>query len=158
VSLKDLNTTGIIFLRANSHEIMSIATLLVTLPGTNTAEAMYLNVPMFVVAPLNKPELIILDGIAGLIEKAPLVGPLIKKMAIQALRKKIKFVSLPNRIANKRIVPEIIDTVESKALAIRIMQLLSDKVQLDTMRNDLKNIKKDTHVALKMYHILTSNL
>ncbi len=152
---KDINTTGIIFLRSPSHEIMSIAKLLVTLPGTNTAEAMYMNLPMLVVAPLNKPELIILDGLAGLIEKLPVVGPLIKQAVIAATRKKMTFVALPNRIANKEIVPEYVGIVEEKELAQKIIFLLNTTSEYEKIKKKLTDMKKDRDVAAKIYERIT---
>jgi hypothetical protein len=134
---KNINTKSIIFLRANSHEIMSIAKLLITLPGTNTAEAMYLNVPMFVVAPLNRPDLIILDGLAGLIEKVTIIGPHIKRLAIQSTKKKLKFAALPNRIAKTMIVPEIVDYIEEKELADKVNKLLNNEDELNAIKKRL---------------------
>ncbi|MFT5170834.1 MAG: hypothetical protein ACI9BD_000604, partial [Candidatus Marinamargulisbacteria bacterium] len=49
--------------RASSLELLSISKLLVTIPGSNTAEAMYLHTPMIVLIPLNRPDLIQFDGL-----------------------------------------------------------------------------------------------
>ena len=121
--------------------MIQLAELQVSLPGTNTAEATYLQTPMIVIAPLNYPELIILDGILGLITKIPILGKLILKIAVKILKRKIKYVSLPNRMANEAIVPEIIDIITPEKIRDSVLkfstnnELLSDmKVRLEKLR------------------------
>ena len=98
----------VFILKGESLDFMAISKLMVSLPGTNTAEAMYMKCPMITVAPLNKPELISLDGLLGLFVKIPFLGKLLMAVIIRYLKRKIRFVSLPNKIHNKPIVPEFI--------------------------------------------------
>jgi lipid-A-disaccharide synthase len=136
------NTDDILFLKAPSIDMIQIAELQVSLPGTNTAEAMYVETPMIVIAPLNKPELIILDGLAGLITKTPLLGPLLLRVIIKALKKKIKYVSLPNRKANEAIVPEIVDTVTESTISDTVIKYLTETEHLYDMKQRLKSLRE----------------
>lgn len=136
------NTDDIIFLKAPSTDMIRIAELQVCLPGTNTAEAMYLETPMIVIAPLNKPELIILDGLAGYITKIPILGRLILKLILSVLKKKIKYVSLPNRKANDTIVPEIIGKITEDSISDTVVKYLTETEHLYDMKNRLKTLKE----------------
>lgn len=126
--------------RADSLEMLRIASLLITLPGTNTAEAMYLGVPMLIFVPLNNPERIILDGLVGLLGKLPVIGKLWMKLVVSILKKQNRFYSLPNRLAGRQIVPEIVGELESKYVARVIMDWYLDKARLAAMRDALKEI------------------
>ncbi len=134
----------------NSLDYMSIAHLIVTIPGSSTAEAMYLRRPLFVFLPTNKPELFRLDGIVGLLWNRPLLGPLIRKIALRVLREQIRFFSLPNRIANTAIVPEFVGHVTAEQLAQDILNLLKQPEVLEKMSQDMRMFFHEDSVAEKI--------
>jgi lipid-A-disaccharide synthase len=105
---------------------MASSNLLVTVPGTNTAEAMYLGIPMIVSVPLNWPDLIIFDGLLGLLGKLPILGTLLKKGVIAILKRKKRFYALPNMKTNSAIVPEYVEVVTAETLAPRVLEKIAD--------------------------------
>lgn len=109
---------------------MASSDLLVTVPGTNTAEAMYLGIPMIVSVPLNWPHLIIFDGVLGILGKIPVVGTLLKKLVILLLKRQKQFYALPNMRAKKAVVPEYIEVVTPENLAKRVLATIEDRAWL----------------------------
>ena len=134
-------------IQSDSLELMSIATLMVSLPGTNTAEGMYMHCPMLTVAPLNHPELIILDGLAGLIEKLPGIGPWIKLKAVHHTVNKTDYISHPNILTQSVISPQIKACIEPQSFAHEILTLFQDKKQCDDIKKALKNAYTTSAVA-----------
>lgn len=94
------------------YNALQVADLSLTLPGTNTAELAVLGIPMLVLLPLNKPELLPLDGLANHIGKIPGFGKWVKKRLIQSHIKGLKYVSLPNLKAQRKLVPELVGHIE----------------------------------------------
>ena len=106
---------------------MASSDLLVTVPGTNTAEAMYLGIPMMVSVPLNWPHLIIFDGLLGILGKTPLLGTLLKTLVIRLLKRQKRFYALPNMKTQKAIVPEYIEIMTPETLAKRVLVAIADR-------------------------------
>ena len=146
--------THISIIETNSQHTLSAAKAIVTIPGTNTAEAMYNNTPMIVTLPLNRPDLIIFDGLLGIIGKIPMLGYLLKSIALRILKSKIKYVSHPNKKENKEIVPELIGNYTEKEMAELIKPQLEEK-QLLAIKNRLQAIIHKTGTAK---HIVTTIL
>ncbi len=130
----------VFFLRGNSLDFMTIAMCMMSLPGTNTAEAMYMQLPMVTVLPLNRPDLLELDGLVGLLGSLPFFGKFIKQLAIYIYLKKRPFVSLPNRIAGTMIIPEWVRNVSASQLADDLGAFATDQALLNKIRHDLKSI------------------
>ena len=92
--------------REKGFAAIKASELAVAFPGTNNLQIAALGTPLLMVAPTNCAEEIPLDGIAGLVPfKLPGFRTLKKKLVLYA-NKRVKFVSLPNRIADEEIVPE----------------------------------------------------
>ena len=127
-------------LRGNSLDFMQLATCMMSLPGTNTAEALYMGLPMVTVVPLNRLDLLSLDGLLGLLASIPLVGAWLKRLLVPLLLKKVAFVSLPNRVAQKSIVPEWIGMIYATILADDFYQFVSNQAALDAIKCDLAKI------------------
>ena len=122
-------------MRGDSIEILSLADFLITIPGTSTAEAMYLHVPMAVILPLSRPDLIIFDGLLGLITGIPFLGKWLLKGVMAWLKKRpLPVVSLPNRLSKTRIAEEIIGDYTAIELASRLKEF----VFLDAKKRDQK--------------------
>jgi len=94
---------------------------MLSLPGTNTSEAMYLHTPMVVVLPLNRPEVLILDGLMGLLVKLPVIGPAMMRLVILILKQIKAYYSLPNRFSGKSLVPEWVGKMDAKYLSDKLM-------------------------------------
>lgn len=129
------------------YEVISISHLIITIPGTNTLESTYLGTPMVVAIPLNKPEAIPLDGLAGLVGGLPIVGPIIKRQMVKQYSKRIKFAAIPNIKADREIVPEIRGIIEPADVAKKVIELLRSPTRLTEMKEELKKIARTTEGA-----------
>lgn len=146
------------YVEGSSQDLLKKASCLVTLPGTNTAEAGYLGVPMVVLVPLNNPELIIFDGILGLIGKLPFLGTGLKRLVIEFMKlNKNRLFALPNLLLKQKIVPEIIGHLEAKSLA-ETLAIYCKKETLDQIRVSLKPLKPKDSVSKKMLKMILSDL
>jgi lipid-A-disaccharide synthase len=129
---------------------MDIADLIITVPGTNTAEAAALGKPMLAVIPFNKPEVFLLDGIAGILGNVPLFGRLVKKAAIWILNRQVDLVALPNRKAGKMIIPEMRGVLKAEDVAIKALEMLADKEELKRTGLELKDIMGKGGAAVRI--------
>jgi lipid-A-disaccharide synthase len=147
-----LDAVGGTVIRGESIELLSIAQLLVTIPGSNTAEAMYTRTPMLIMIPLHKPKYIILDGLAGLIGNIPILGVLIKKLIFIVLSKKYTYFSLPNRYFKRKLVPEIVGAFSQTELQDAILDLWDHAEKRDTQINAFAGIdlEKEDQVRHKL--------
>lgn len=116
---------------------MSVADVALTVPGTNTAELAILGVPMLVLLPLNKPEEIPLDGLAGQIGALPLIGKPLKRMVVNALAKRLKLMALPNQRAGSEITPELKGIITPEDVFAATKALLGDAERCRQIRLDL---------------------
>ncbi|MFH1386309.1 MAG: hypothetical protein ABIH50_01420 [bacterium] len=111
--------------------------LVVTIPGTNTALIGARGIPMIVVFPLNKPEVIPMEGLAGLIGSIPFLGKAFKGLAANLINKKTRFFALPNQKGKSEIIPEIRGKITAAQVAASISSLLNNKEKRQTMSNEL---------------------
>ena len=128
-------------LTGDSLDFMSISKLMVSLPGTNTAEAMYMHLPMITLVPFNRLDLLDIDGLLGLLLKAPYLGGLLKQLIFPHLIKKVKFISLPNIITKSSIVPEIRTFIKTKETTNIILDLLNNQKKLKEIQLNLKKVQ-----------------
>jgi len=129
------------------YEAINISHLIITIPGTNTLESTYLGTPMVVAIPLNKPEAIPLDGLAGLVGGLPIIGSLIKRQMVKQYSKRIKFAAIPNIRAEREIVPEIRGIIEPADVAKEVIGLLRSPERLTEMKEELRKIARTTEGA-----------
>jgi lipid-A-disaccharide synthase len=132
--------TKILLIEKAPFDAMNIADLIITIPGTNTAEAAALGKPMLVVIPFNKPEEFLFEGLLGLMGSIPLLGKLVKQAAISVLNRTVKLIALPNRKAGRMITPEMRGVLTAEEIAEKAFLMLQDGQALDEMEKELKEI------------------
>lgn len=137
--------------QGDSVELMAISDLLMCLPGTSTAEAMYMRLPMLMVLPLNNPKVIVFDGLLGLIGNVPGLGLLIKKLIILYLKTQHRLYALPNLMAKRKVVPELIGVLTPEATATAILDLWNAPNKLQKMRSELSQFPIYSDTAQKIY-------
>jgi lipid-A-disaccharide synthase len=120
------------------HSIMRESDFALTLPGTNNIELAALGTPMLIILPLNKPELIPLQGLIGLIGEIPLLGGFIKRSIIPKKVQKREYISLVNYLAEKEIVPEMVGEINSTDLSDKVINLVNN--ELDSIKYELNNL------------------
>ena len=148
----------ILVIDSSPYEAMDISDLILTIPGTNTAEAASMGKPMLVLLPLNKTDVLLFDGLAGLAGNIPFIGSGIKKLAAFILNKTIKFMALPNNKAGRFIVPELRGILTPAQAADKAIELLSDKDLLIETGKQLKAVMggpgASEKIAEEISHIL----
>ncbi|MBE0477719.1 hypothetical protein IBX65_01185 [Candidatus Aerophobetes bacterium] len=122
------------------YHLLALSTLALTIPGTNTAELACLGVPMVVALPLNMPELIPMDGLAGWAGKMPFLGKIIKRGVVKIYGKKLGFVAQPNIFAQEEIVPEVKGIIQPQDVADKAVALLQDESRLLSISSQLKKM------------------
>lgn len=126
--------------RSGDYRALSSARLVVTIPGTKCIECAVLSRPMLVVVPLNRADLIVVNGMAGYLHLVPLVGPPLKKMIVRAAERRFRFVTQPNIDADRQIVPEMRGILHPDHVGERASQMLDDVAGLASAREALGRI------------------
>ncbi|MGH7418736.1 MAG: hypothetical protein ACREKB_13270, partial [Candidatus Rokuibacteriota bacterium] len=108
---------GVTFRQIEAPEAMAGADLVITIPGTTTMQAAAAPVTALVVVPLQFTGAAPTEGVLQWLLSVPLLGAAIKRIAAPAYIRRQGFVSLPNRLTGRAILPEVIGRVEPAALA-----------------------------------------
>ncbi len=135
-----------------AYELLSLCQLCVTTVGANTAELASLAVPMVVLLPTQKLEVMrAWDGIPGLLANLPGVGTTLAKL-INAwiLKQGLGLRAWPNIWANREIVPELVGHLRPAVVARQIVDILLSPTALPEMRHALKQVRGQTGAAEKM--------
>ena len=123
---------------AARHAHMRAADLAITIPGTNTLELGIVGVPSIVMLPMNKPELIPLEGIGHWLGVIPGIGRYLKRYAVRLFVEGLDHpISLPNRFAGERIFEEITGSLTAAQVADAADRLLSRPELLQRQRERL---------------------
>ena len=130
------------------HSIMRESDFALTLPGTNNIELAALGTPMLIILPLNKPELIPLQGLIGLIGEIPWLGGFIKRTIIPKKVQEREYISLVNYLAEKEIVPEMVGEINSIDLSNEVLRLVNN--DLDSIKTELNNLGFESGAAEKI--------
>lgn len=115
--------------RQNQLPQLSASQLCITIPGTKTAEAASLGVPELMILPINRPDQLPYIGLIGLLDWLP-GGRVLKGKLLMRMRDKVSYMAQPNILANRPIVPEIVDVVTPTYIADAALGLLNDPEQL----------------------------
>ncbi len=100
--------------------------LMITLLGTHTALTAIQGIPMIVLFPFHRPELIPLTGLPGLLAGIPFFGQIVQRLALLLVSKKLGLVALPNMKAKREITPELKGYFSAEQVADRVHSLLAD--------------------------------
>jgi lipid-A-disaccharide synthase len=138
------------------HEPMSVSKLVITIPGTNNLQIAGMGVPLLVVLPLNKAELIPFDGLAGILLPKFYPLGLIRRFVALEINRRMKFVSLPNMIADREIVPEVRGILKPEDVAAKAIEMLDDQDLLDRMSAEMLALTRDRGAADRIADALLS--
>jgi len=120
------------------HEAMAISDMVLTIPGTNTAEISTLGTPMIVVFPTNSPDNIPLEGLGDWICRLPGLGTFLKRTIIKWIALRTKYFALPNIKMDREIVPEFKGHVDPKEVAAKALSCMKNSEWLAETSNSLK--------------------
>ena len=132
------NGISILLVFIDQHDFIAASDLVVTIPGTNTAEVAVLGTPMISVFPEASTQLIPLEGIYEIIGKIPFLGFIFKVLYVKMLFSKTRFFAIPNIKSGKEIVPEYKGKIQPKTVAEKAVFLLNDQKTLAEMRRQIK--------------------
>lgn len=136
--------------RDDTFSVIKAAKLVVALPGTNNLQTAALGTPLLMVAPLNQAENIPLDGIAGIIPPGFPGFKQLKKRLVFKLNNREKYISLPNRIAQKLIVPEHRGLLTPEMVADIAKELLASPERLAEISKGYAEIAFEYGAAKKI--------
>jgi len=122
------------------YDLMGISELAVTIPGSNTAEMAGAGLPMVVAIPLNILEKIPLTGLAGSVDRIPLIGKPLKRIAVSRFAGRVVFAALPNARAGRYIVPEIRGVLKPEDVASPLVELMRRPGRRQRMSAELKQV------------------
>lgn len=151
-----LDLTGIRVIQpTHPGEFMQLSRMIVTIPGSNTAEAMYRLTPMLMILPTNKPEALILDGLPGLIGKLPGIKKYFMKSMVTLLLKRTAHYALPNIILGQSIVPELIGHLSPEIIAATVLRYFHRDDLLERQISAFQSLPDWSGTAARMVrHIL----
>jgi hypothetical protein len=140
------------------YQLMKTADLALTIPGTNTLELGIAGVPSIVALPLQKLELIPIEGPLQFLGMIPGLGKYIKRAAVNAFLDRTQFISLPNRFANEAIQLELRGLVTVDDIASRALGLLQHPEMLASIRARLLATMPQAGTAEKLAHRVLERL
>ncbi|HET8985047.1 MAG TPA: hypothetical protein VFN03_04725 [Trueperaceae bacterium] len=137
---------------------MRSADLAITIPGTNTLELGVAGVPAIVLLPMNRPELIPLEGAGHWLGLVPLVGRYLKRYAVKLFVEGLSVpVSLPNKMAGEDLMVEITGRIDPVGVAERAAALLADESDLRRRRERLLATMPGPGAAARLVSIVTEH-
>jgi hypothetical protein len=143
---------------AERYAHIRAADIAVTIPGTNTLELGIAGVPSVVMLPLNKPEVIPLEGIGQWLGLIPGVGTFIKRRAVKLFVEGLKLpVSLPNRLSGEDLMLEVKGNVSVEQIAAAMLSLLKTPADLSKRRERLLQTMPQPGAAKRLVESVLSD-
>lgn len=150
----DLRSVRLLIVRGAPYDVAQASDLVLTLPGSNTAELAGLGVPMVVLVPGQLMDELPLEGLAGLITGIPWLGPALKRRIILSRAPKVPFTAWPNRRAGRAVVPEVRKLlVTADDVAQQVLALLDDDARRTRMSQELREIMGQPGAARRIAQI-----
>lgn len=116
------------------------ARLAVAIPGTKVIELAVLGIPTIATMPMNRPELVVINGVLQYAGRIPLVGTPLKRTAIAAGIKRFRFVAQPNIDAGRELDPEIRGTLLPSRIAHVAAERFADAAWLAETSSALRSL------------------
>lgn len=142
--------TVIPVLQSLQYDLMNMADVILTIPGTNTAECAFLGRPMVVVASWKAK--IPQGGLGFVMNSIPLIG--FRKWMYERILARIKFTALPNMIAQRKIVPEVIVDEKAEEITKVVLELIRDEQWREKISEELKHVMGKAGAAGRMSDII----
>lgn len=129
-----------------SHPYQAIAEIdmALTIPGTNTGELGSCGKPM--VVGLSADASLPRGGIGGLLENAPLLSKIKRYLRLRSYARH-GFAAIPNRIASRQVVPEVLVKKDTSVLAQPIFEWIEDPKKYAQTAEDLRKTMGTTEGA-----------
>lgn len=146
-----------------AYEVMSQFRLCLTTIGANTAELGALSVPMMVLLPTQKLDVMkAWDGIPGLLANLPLVGNAmargINTLALRQIYRQGRLFAWPNLWAQREIVPELIGRLHPDQVAHQAVDYLNHPEKLAAIQDELRAVRGESGASEKLAIIVLHEL
>ena len=89
---------GCHFIRMNDPNDLAPFKYALTIPGTNTMQLAYFNIPYLMIFPTHDYRVLRMDGLLGLILMIPIIGPMVKFIVLNLFVKKVSIVFVAKSI------------------------------------------------------------
>ncbi len=122
IILKDGSAVPLV--REGQHAAIAASSLAVAFPGTNNLQIAALGVPLLMIAPLNWAQKIPLDGLPGALPHKYRAVASFKKKLVHFYNDRHEFVSLPNMLAGRALLPEHRELMTSESACRYIAELM----------------------------------
>jgi len=116
---------------------MTDLSMALTVPGTNTAELACAGIP-FVIT-LHRLAYLAGGGLSGIIERLPIPSAWKVPQRRRKLRR-LRFTSLPNQVADRMVVPEIIVESSLQPFVDQLAQWVEDPGEVERIRQQLQGV------------------
>ncbi len=130
-------------IRTDGARALAGSQLAVAIPGTKTAEAGVLEVPLLTFIAMNVPEGLPGAGLWGLLGRLPGGASLVGRLLLRG-RAKLGIVAQPNLLAGERFMPELVEFLTPPMMAEAIREMLAQPDRLAEMRRRLRGIYADS--------------
>lgn len=137
------------------YAAMKASSVAVSLPGTNTLQLAALGVPMIVVAPLNRAETIVVEGPVNWLSQRWGPTRAVKRALLFRLNDRLKYVALPNIIADEAIVQEMRGVLSPQEVGRAVLRLLDDEDARSRMTVRLGQVAGPPGAARRAAALLT---
>ena len=155
--LREWADSGLCPVRAAAGLAMRDADFALTQPGTNNFELMHCGVPSLVVAPASFLELIPVAGLRGMLASLPLVGPRLRRAAVQRILDRWHgVIALPNRLTEKRVMDEMYGDITPAQVARRVAESLEDTARLAHSREALLALSGPEGAAARLCEVIST--
>ncbi|MBI2251158.1 MAG: hypothetical protein HYU63_00055 [Armatimonadetes bacterium] len=135
--------TKLEIINQNHYQIMQGCSFAITIPGTKTGELGVLGKAMLVILPLNRADIIPYIGLIGALDYLGNFGKYIKSIFLKKIAQNFGFISQPNILAQKEIVPEMMKELTPEEVACEALKLLKDEKKLETIQKELRELYKE---------------
>lgn len=112
---------------ANGISAANSARLVLTIPGTKTIELAALGKPAITITPLNAPEVVTINGPLTYLNRIPIVGDPLKRVAAVALSRRFEHHTQPNMDAGAALIREVHGTVTPGRIARVALDAYDDR-------------------------------
>lgn len=142
----------------HGHDAFAAADVAVVLPGTNNLQCAVLGVPFVMLMPLNSIEHIPFEGLLGLLYPRFFPFNKLKVLVIAWLDKRVKCLSMVNRMAGRMLAPELRGVLTPAGVADTVAGLWLDEPSREKLRADLLELTRERGAARMIAEAARENL
>lgn len=143
---------------SNAGVAMRESDYALTQPGTNTFEMMHCGLPGLVIAPEKFLRFVPLSGVLGILANLPILGRKLRKLgALRVIKRWNGVISLPNRIADSKILREMYGDITPKDVAGTIFEDITNQEMLKSTRDELLKLSGQSGAASRLCDLVLSS-